>query len=85
MRQKYHDDESEFEQTKTVQEVAELLGVHWQTILAYIRDGKLDAIRMGNRYRITASSYREFIEKRIATPKYFTIQEYKYEIKPIEL
>ena len=79
----YHDDEKDFEPTKTVQEIANLLGVHWQTILAYIRDGKLDAIKMGNRYRITASSYKGFIDNRIATPKYVTIQEYKYEIKSL--
>ncbi len=84
MRKKYHDDEKDFEATKTVQEVAELLGVHWQTILAYIRDGKIDAIRMGNRYRVTASSYQEFVDKRKATPKNITIEEYVYEIEPLQ-
>jgi len=83
MKHKYHNDEEDFETTKTVQEVAALLSVHWQTILAYIRDGKLDAIRMGNRYRIPASSYRQFVKNRIATPKYVTIEEYKYEIKTL--
>lgn len=83
MKKKYHDDELDFEETRTVSEVAKLLEVHWQTILAYIKDGELEAIRMGNRYRITVSSYRKFVEDRIAQPKNLVIRELKYEIEPI--
>ena len=83
MGNKYIDDEQDFEMTKTVQEVADLLGVHWQTVLKYIRDGKLEAFQMGNRYRIPASAYKSFLKNgapRTGTP---ILRELKNEIKPL--
>ena len=48
----------------TVEELAEHLHVHWQTILNYIRSGELEAVRLGKGYRISKESFKKFIEKR---------------------
>lgn len=46
----------------TVEQVAELLQVHWQTILNYIKSGKLKAVRLGKGYRISKESLDSFIK-----------------------
>lgn len=45
----------------TVQEVADLLQVHWQSVLNYIKNGKLKALKLGKGYRISQGSLDEFI------------------------
>ena len=45
----------------TVQEVADLLQVHWQSVLNYIKNGKLKALRLGKGYRISQEALDEFI------------------------
>lgn len=45
----------------TVEQVAELLQVHWQTVLNYIKSGKLDAVRLGKGYRIAKTALDKFI------------------------
>lgn len=47
----------------TVEELAEKLQVHWQTILNYIRADKLEAIKLGKGYRISKESFEEFLRK----------------------
>ena len=47
----------------TVEQVAELLQVHWQTVLNYIKGGKLKAIKLGKGYRITKEALNSFIKK----------------------
>lgn len=47
----------------TVEQVAETLQVHWQTILNYIKNGKLKAIKLGKGYRIPKKSLDQFIRK----------------------
>ena len=47
----------------TVEQVAELLQVHWQTILNYIKSGKLKAIRLGKGYRIEKSEIDKFVQE----------------------
>jgi excisionase family DNA binding protein len=37
----------------SVEQVAELLGLHVKTVRHYVRDGKLKAVRIGKQYRIT--------------------------------
>jgi excisionase family DNA binding protein len=48
----------------TVEELAELLQVHWQTILNYIRSGELEAVKLGKGYRISKKSFEAFIKNR---------------------
>ncbi|WP_370328009.1 helix-turn-helix domain-containing protein [Euzebya sp.] len=42
------------------EDVAELLGLHVRTVRRYIREGKLDAVRIGNRYRIAPEDLEAF-------------------------
>jgi excisionase family DNA binding protein len=51
------------QQLYTVQEVANILKVHWQTVLNYIKRGKLKAVRMGKGYRITQQDLDTFIDE----------------------
>ena len=45
----------------TVAEVAEILQVHWQSVLNYIKSGKLKAVKLGKGYRISDTSLSKFI------------------------
>lgn len=47
----------------TVEQVAELLQVHWQTILNYIKKGELNALKLGKGYRISRKSINLFVSK----------------------
>jgi len=47
----------------TVEQVAESLQVHWQTVLNYIKSGKLEAVKLGKGYRISAESLDKFIKQ----------------------
>ena len=47
----------------TVEQVAELLQVHWQTVLNYIKSGKLEAVRLGKGYRIPEEAINKFVKK----------------------
>lgn len=55
--------EDEKQTIYTVKEVAEMLKVHFQTILAYIKDGKLKAMKIGKGYRISKKDLDDFLEK----------------------
>lgn len=44
----------------SVQEVAERLGLHVRTVRAYVRDGRLPAVRIGKQYRITQQALEAF-------------------------
>jgi excisionase family DNA binding protein len=46
----------------TPEQVAEILQVHVLTVYSYIRQGKLDAIRLGRCYRIIPKDLTRFIE-----------------------
>jgi len=46
----------------TVEQVAELLQVHWQTVLNYIKSGKLEAVRLGKGYRISEEAINKFVK-----------------------
>lgn len=47
----------------TVEQVAEMLQIHWQTVLNYIKGGKLKAVRLGKGYRIPKNSLDQFVKK----------------------
>jgi len=46
----------------TPNQVAEILQMHTLTIYNYIRQGKLDAIRLGRSYRVAPEDLARFIE-----------------------
>lgn len=46
----------------TVEQVAELLQIHWQTVLNYIKSGKIKALRLGKGYRVTKEDLDQFIK-----------------------
>jgi len=48
----------------TVEDLAEKLQVHWQTILNYIRSGDLEAMKLGKGYRISQTSFDAFVKSR---------------------
>ena len=48
----------------TVEQVADSLKVHWQTVLDFIRTGALEAIKLGKGYRISVSALNRFVEQR---------------------
>lgn len=47
----------------TPKEVAELLQINMQTVLRFIREGKIKAIKVGRSYRISESNYNLYINK----------------------
>jgi len=47
----------------TVEQVAELLQVHWQTVLNYIKGGKLEAVKLGRGYRIAQEALDSFVKR----------------------
>lgn len=53
----------------TVQEVADLLKLHWQSVLTYIKNGELAAIKLGKGYRISQQALDSFIAKRTTKTK----------------
>lgn len=47
----------------TVEQVSELLQVHWQTVLNYIKNGNIEAIKLGKGYRISKNAINKFLKK----------------------
>lgn len=47
----------------TVEQVAQLLQVHWQTVLNYIKSGKLKAVRLGKGYRVAKEDLDDFFKE----------------------
>jgi excisionase family DNA binding protein len=52
------------EQQFTVEEVAEELRVHPETVRQWIRDGELDAFDTGRGYRISRVDLDDFVQRR---------------------
>jgi excisionase family DNA binding protein len=48
----------------TVEQIAQELGVHPETIREYIRDGLLKAVQLKRSYRIRRSDYEDFLKRR---------------------
>ena len=48
----------------TVEQIANELGIHQETIREYIRDGLLKAVQLKRSYRIRKSDYEEFLRER---------------------
>lgn len=45
----------------TPEQVAQILQLHTLTVYSYIRQGKLDAIRLGRNYRVTHKDLTHFV------------------------
>jgi len=52
------------EEPLTVEEIAQQLRVHVETVRNWIRSGELDAIDLGGKYRIYRTDLNEFLERR---------------------
>ena len=57
------------EEYLTVQQVAALLKMHWQTVLNYIKTGKLEAVRLDKGYRISTEAIQRFMDNRTTKAK----------------
>lgn len=51
-------------QYHTVEQVASLLQIHWQSVLNYIKRGDLEAIKIGRGYRISQEALETFLSER---------------------
>ena len=68
----------------TPEEVAEQLKVHLQTVLNYIKDGRLKALKLDKGYRISESDFKQFTHGSLVvkTPEdYFLKLEYQKKYK----
>lgn len=52
----------------TVEQVAELLGLHVKTVRNYVREGRLPAVRIGKRYRIAKEDLEAFTGVPVTPP-----------------
>lgn len=50
--------------TYTLQELSEMLNVHVTTLRNCVHDGRLKAIKLGNKYIVSEENYRDFINGR---------------------
>ena len=48
----------------TARQVADILEVHERSISRWIKEGKLPAVRIGNRYRVSHEDLERFLEER---------------------
>ena len=48
------------QQLRSVEQVADLLGLHVKTVRGYVRDGRLKAVRIGKQYRIAQEDLEAF-------------------------
>jgi len=53
----------------SVDQVAERLGLHVRTVRGYIREGRLEAVRIGKQYRIAAADLDAFTGRPPAEPR----------------
>lgn len=52
------------EQYYTIQEIAEQLKVAYLTVYRWIKEGKLEAVRAGKQYRISAKALDKFLSNK---------------------
>ena len=53
----------------TIQEVAERLNLHYNTVYAYIRKGELKAIQFDRVYRVDEVELKKFLKRKIKKVK----------------
>ncbi|WUK11725.1 helix-turn-helix domain-containing protein [Kitasatospora sp. NBC_00374] len=52
----------------SVEQVAELLGLHVRTVRGYVRDGRLKAVRIGKQYRIARQDLEALTGRPVEAP-----------------
>ncbi|RCV47691.1 helix-turn-helix domain-containing protein [Marinitenerispora sediminis] len=52
----------------SVEQVAEHLGLHVRTVRNYVRDGRLNAVRIGKQYRIAHEDLEAFTGRPVSAP-----------------
>ncbi len=55
---------NEAEQLLTVEQVANIMQVHVETVRVWIRNGDLVAVNIGKEYRVTRKDLNTYIEER---------------------
>ncbi|MEV4456466.1 helix-turn-helix domain-containing protein [Microbispora sp. NPDC049633] len=56
------------QQPYSVEQVANLLGLHVKTVRTYVRDGRLKAVRIGKQYRIAREDLEAFLGQPAGPP-----------------
>ncbi len=56
-------------QWMTVEQIAEDLGVHPETVRVWIRERELPAVQLKRTYRIKREDYEEFLRRRYTGPQ----------------
>ncbi|GAA2724462.1 helix-turn-helix domain-containing protein [Actinocorallia aurantiaca] len=56
------------EQMYSVDQVADLLGLHVKTVRNYVREGRLKAVRIGKQYRISPEDLESFTGRPLKEP-----------------
>ncbi|MER8182506.1 helix-turn-helix domain-containing protein [Kitasatospora sp. NPDC094015] len=57
------------QQLYSVEQVADLLGLHVRTVRGYVRDGRLAAVRIGKQYRIAREDLESFTGRPVPGPE----------------
>jgi excisionase family DNA binding protein len=65
------------EQLYSVEQVADLLGLHVKTVRNYVRDGRLKAVRIGKQYRITGADLEALTGAAAPTPARETVRRHR--------
>jgi excisionase family DNA binding protein len=55
-------------QQYTVEQAANLLGLHVKTVRTYVRDGRLKAVKIGKQYRIARQDLEAFTGQPVSPP-----------------
>jgi excisionase family DNA binding protein len=63
------------DQQLTVEEVADELRVHPETVRQWIRDGELDAFDTGRGYRISRIDLNDFVQSRKTSKRHRKVRE----------
>jgi excisionase family DNA binding protein len=67
----------------TVEQVADVLLVHWQTVLDYIRTGQLPAVKLNKGYRIARAELDNFLRQKTTGKSNFDVVKVKERVSNI--